>query len=121
MIAYADFTVELHEHLAADVATAERGVSKSTGLPFSHCTATVVGPTQYLPFVEYAGFENLEPRQGDFAWVPFDRLRDLPGMTPTWQYGLPVIRFDPPRGTDAHRELSAVVREYAEDPWTSVH
>lgn len=52
--------------------------------------------------------------------MPFDRLRDLPGMTPTWQYGLPVIRFDPPRGTDAHRELSDAVREYAAAPWSSV-
>lgn len=119
VVAYGDFTAELHRHLTSDVAAAERGVSTSTGLPFSYCTASLVGPTQYLPFVEYAGFENLEPQQNGFAWVPFDRLRHLPGatMTPAWQYGLPVIQFDPPSGADAHQELSAAVRECADDPW----
>ena len=122
VLAYADFASELHQHLDSgerDVAAAERGASKSTALPFSYCCASLVGPIQYLPFVEHAGFENSEPQQDGWAWVPFDRLRDLPGasMTPAWQYGLPVIRFEPPTDAEAHRQLSAALRERAGDPW----
>ncbi|WP_410598362.1 hypothetical protein [Amycolatopsis sp. lyj-90] len=122
VVAYADFLEYLREHLhgvEADVAAAQRGENAKTSLPFSYSSTTLVGPTQYLPFVEYVGFENLDPQQDDWAWIPFDRLRDLPGatMTPAWQYGLPVVRFEPPADPGTRRQISAALREYAENPW----
>ncbi|MEV6906896.1 hypothetical protein [Amycolatopsis sp. NPDC051071] len=120
--AYTAFAGGLRQHLHgvdADVGAARRGESETTALPFSYSFTTLVGPAQYLPFAEYIGFENLEPQQDDFAWVPFERLRDLPGatMTPAWEYGLPVVRFEPPADLGTRRELSVAIREVIEDPW----
>ncbi len=122
VVAYDGFADGLRRHLDgvdADVGAARRGESETTALPFTYSFTTLVGPAQYLPFVEYVGFENLEPQQDDFVWVPFERLRDLPGatMTPAWEYGLPVVRFVPPADLATRRELSLAIREGAENPW----
>ncbi|WP_424186694.1 hypothetical protein ACOBQX_02390 [Actinokineospora sp. G85] len=121
VIGYGDFAQYLREHLgdAKDVSAVERGVAESTGLRFSYCTASLAGSTQLLPFVDYVGFENLEPQQEGWSWLRFDQLRELPGVpaSPVWQYGLPMIAFDPAPAADQRREVSTALRDRAEDPW----